>query len=95
MTLKQDVLPITELKNHTAELVRQVAEEGRTVVITQNGKAKAVMMDVDAYDRWQAALALLKIVAQGEADVRAGRTLSHRDAVRRAAAAVERAGKHA
>ena len=65
MELKRDVKPITYLKNHTADLVRDVADEGRTVMITQNGEAKVVIMDVETYDRWQSAMTLLKDAGAG------------------------------
>jgi prevent-host-death family protein len=95
MDLKQDVKPITYLKNRTADLVREVTEEGRTVMITQNGKAKVVVMDVELYDRWQAAMALLKILAHAEHDVVAGRTVSQPTAFGRAAAAIKSAARGA
>jgi prevent-host-death family protein len=90
MSLKQSVKPITYLKNHTADLVRDVSE-GRSVMITQNGEAKVVVMDIDTYGRWRDAMALLKLVAQGEADVASGQTVSQKEALERAAAAIERA----
>jgi prevent-host-death family protein len=95
MDLKQDVKPITYLKNRTADLVREVSEEGRTVVITQNGKAKVVVMDVELYDRWQAAMALLKILAHSERDVATGRTVSQETAFTRAAAVIKSATRDA
>ena len=76
MSLKDQVKPITYLKNRTADLVREVTESGRSVVITQNGEAKVVVMDVEAYDRWRDAMAMLKILAQSQGDVEAGRTVS-------------------
>lgn len=69
-------MPITRLKNEAAELIRTVTEEGRTLLVTQNGTAKVVVMDAAEYDRTQQALALLKMIAQGEADLAAGRTSS-------------------
>jgi prevent-host-death family protein len=91
MSLKANVKPITYLKNHTADLIRDVSEEGRTVTITQNGQAKVVVMDVETYDRWRDAMALLKVLALSEADVSAGRVMSQKDAFKRAEAAVKRA----
>jgi len=91
MSFKESIKPITYLKNHTADLVRDVSKEGKAVVITQNGEAKVVVMDVETYGRWRDAMALLKLVAQGEADVAAGRTVPQKEALERAAAAIERA----
>ncbi|MEM7246646.1 MAG: type II toxin-antitoxin system Phd/YefM family antitoxin [Acidobacteriota bacterium] len=90
MGLKDDIRPITQLKNHTAELVREVGETGRPMVITQNGEARAVLMDVEVFDRWRDALALLKLGAQGQADIKRDRTVSQAEAFQRAREAVER-----
>ena len=91
MAGRREIKPITYLKNKTADLVREVCEDGKTVIITQNGEAKVVVMDVDTYDRWQDALAILKMVAQGEADVAAGRVVSQKKAIAAARAAIEQA----
>jgi prevent-host-death family protein len=88
---RANVKPITYLKNRTADVVRQVSEEGQTLTITQNGEAKVVVMDVEIYDQWQRTTALLKILAHAEADVDAGRTLSQADAFRRAETSLRRA----
>jgi len=88
MNLKRDVKPITYLKNRTAEVVEQVSE-GRTMVITQNGEAKMVVMGIDEYDRMQAALALLKIIQLSESDVRKGRTVSQEKVFQRVESIIE------
>lgn len=93
MPPRKDVRPITLLKSRTAELVREVSEEGRPITITQHGEAKVVVMDVETYDRWRTAMALLKALAQGEADVERGRTVKQADAFRRAQKALERAAR--
>lgn len=85
-----DVRPITYLKNHTTQLVDEVAAGGNPVVITQNGEARVVVMDAASYDRWREALALLKLLAQSESDIGAGRTVSHADAFARARGAIDR-----
>lgn len=89
MPRKSDVRTVTYLKNRAADLVREVNEEGRAITITQNGEAKVVVMDVEAYDRWRQAMALLKLLAQGEADARSGRTVKQPETLRRARAAIE------
>ena len=91
MNLRDDIKPITYLKNHTAELVRQVAENGRTVVVTQNGEAKVVVMDVGSYQRLMQSLSMLKLIARGEADFESGATVAQDEAFRRAEAAIARA----
>ncbi len=90
MPSRKDIRPITYLKGKTADLVREVSEGGRAITITQNGEAKVVVMDVETYDRWRAAMALLKVLAQGEHDVARGRTLSQAEAFRRARTNIDR-----
>lgn len=71
-----DVKPITYMKTHAAELVDRVNEKRSPVVITQNGEPRAVVMDVETYERTQDALILLKLIAQSEEDLRKGKWLS-------------------
>jgi prevent-host-death family protein len=95
MKLKEDVQPITYLKNKTAELVERISGHGRSVVITQNGKAKVVVMDVELYDRWREAMALLKILASSEAEVLAGRVLEPEEVWKAAEKMIAGAGEDA
>jgi prevent-host-death family protein len=85
MGLKRAIRPITDLKNHTAELVDEVARERHPLVITQHGEAKAVLMDMASFDRWHDTLALLKILALGQRQVETGRTLSQEATFKRVA----------
>ncbi len=91
MGLKDSIQPITYLKNHTADLVRRVADEGGPVIITQNGRAKVVVLDVEMYDQWREATTLLKILAMSEASARAGRVRRQSDVFRRAKEVIRKA----
>jgi prevent-host-death family protein len=71
-----DVKPITYMKTHSAELVAAVNEKRSPVVITQNGEPRAVVVDIETYERTQDALMLLKLIAQSEDDLRKGKWLS-------------------
>ena len=87
-----NVRSITDLKNRTKELDREVSDGGQSVVITQNGQAKVVVMDVEQYDRLQDTLAMLKILAQSQESLtRTGRTYSSAEVRRRAKAVLDRA----
>jgi prevent-host-death family protein len=89
-----NVRPITDLKNRTKELVREVAEGGRPVVITQNGRPKVVVMAVEQHDRLQDTLALLKLLAQSqESLVKTRRVYSTTEVRRRARVALVKAAK--
>ena len=73
MNLQDDIQPVSYLKSHTAHLLRQVNETHRPVIITQNGMARAVLQDPESYESMQNAFLILKLMAQGEADIRTGR----------------------
>ena len=75
MRIDHDIRPVTYMKTNAAELLRSVGESRRSVVITQSGKPKGVLMDFATYQELREATLLLRLVAQGEADVRDGRTV--------------------
>ena len=74
MRIEHDVRPVTYMKTRAAELLRSVGESRRPVVITQSGEPKGVLMDFASYQELRRATLLLRLVAQGEADGREGRT---------------------
>lgn len=76
MGLRKEIRPVTYLKTRAAELLSQVNESRRPVVITQRGEPKAVLQDPESYERMRSALGMMKLLAQGEADVRAGKAVS-------------------
>lgn len=75
MNIKEDIRPITVLKNRAADLLAQVNETQRPIVITQNGVPRAVLQDPESYERMRRAVGMLKLLAQGEEEVRARRTV--------------------
>ncbi len=74
MKLSESVKPISYLKSHTAEVLRDVSEGQRTMVITQHGEARAVLQDIASYEQTQESLALLKMLAQSSKSIREGRS---------------------
>ncbi|MDR1107393.1 MAG: type II toxin-antitoxin system Phd/YefM family antitoxin, partial [Treponema sp.] len=49
INLVKDIKPISYVKAHTADVFKQIEEKNNPVVITQNGEAKAVLMNVNYY----------------------------------------------
>lgn len=76
MKLSTNIKPISYLKAHTAEVVRNLEEGGNPLVITQNGEAKMVIQDVRSYEQKEEVLALLKILAMGNKDAQEGKGVS-------------------
>ena len=67
-----DIKPVTYLKAKTADLLDQINDTRRPVIITQNGEPRAVLQDPKSYEEMRNALGLLKLLAQGEEDIRKG-----------------------
>ena len=66
MKLSQSVKPISYLKQNTAEAIKEVHENHNSIVITQNGEAKVVILDIAEYEQDQESLALFKMLAQSK-----------------------------
>lgn len=83
MRYSSQVKPISYLKANAAEVLTNLAEQRQTLVITQNGEAKAVLQDIASFEETQETLALLKILALGNQDVAAGKIKPVADVVAR------------
>ena len=75
MKISQDIQPVSYLKSHSADILKQVNETHRPIVITQNGEPKAVLQDTESYENMRNAIGLLKLLSMGEEDIRTGNTL--------------------
>ncbi len=63
MKLSQAVKPISYLKAHASQVVRDLSQNRGTYVITHNGEARAVLQDIESYEETQESLAMLKMLA--------------------------------
>jgi prevent-host-death family protein len=78
MKLTDDIRSVTELKRKTREILDQVRQTGRPVVLTVNDKADAVLMDARTFEKHLSASNAARLLARAEEDVRSGRTRSMR-----------------
>jgi prevent-host-death family protein len=83
MKLSTRIKPISYLKAHAADVVRDLAERREPLIITQNGEAKMVVQDVASYEQTQETLALLKILALGMRQIEEGRVRPASDVIDR------------
>ncbi|HSO61163.1 MAG TPA: type II toxin-antitoxin system Phd/YefM family antitoxin [Desulfobacterales bacterium] len=83
MKLSRQIRPISYLKAHAAEIVRNLAEQQEPMVITQNGEAKVVIQDIESYEQTQHTIALLKILALGMRQVEEGNVLPAENVIKR------------
>jgi prevent-host-death family protein len=73
MQLSTQIKPISYLKSHTAQIVKDLAASRKPMVITQNGEATLVVIDVKSYEERENTLALLKLLALGNREIEQGK----------------------
>ena len=77
----EDIIPIAELKANMSEIVRELDERPRPLVVTLNGKPAAVVMSPKEYDRLVYQSRFVSAINEGLADTEAGRTYDGEQAV--------------
>ena len=75
----EDILPLSELEGHASEVVEGLRARGRPMVITQGGKAAAVLISPEEYDRLNYEAHVVAAIEQGLADADAGRVVDDED----------------
>ena len=73
MKPSESIKPISYVKAHASELIRDISNNRKTLVITQNGEAKAILQDIKVFEQTQESLALLKILAMSTKSLKEGR----------------------
>lgn len=81
LNLKQDIRPISYIKANAADVMNYVNERKSPIVITQNGEARAVLIDVESYQSMQNAFALLSVFKIAEDEYHSGEVESLDDVV--------------
>jgi len=79
MNITSDIKPVTYLKSKAADLLNQINKTRHPVIITQNGEPRVVLQDPESYANMRHAIGLLKLISQGENDLRNGRVRPQED----------------
>ena len=79
MNIINDIKPITYLKSKAADLLNQINDTHRPVIITQNGEPRAVLQDPVSYENMRNAIGILKALSQGESDIKNGKIKSQKE----------------
>ena len=72
MTRIPEIIPVSELRQDTASVLGRLRASHSPIVITQRGKAAAVLVSIDSYERDQRERELLRALTRGEAEIKAG-----------------------
>ncbi len=66
------IVPISDLRQDATNIVKRVATSREPVFITQRGRAAAVIVGMETYERTQHELEILRLLARGEKEIEAG-----------------------
>ena len=72
MNYTESIKPVSYVKVNIAKIIRQLNEGQEPMIVTQNGEAKAVFIDIKQYEQIQETLAILQLVAQGDKSLAKG-----------------------
>jgi len=64
------IIPITDLRQDAASALKRLKSSRQPVVITQRGRAAAVLLSLEAYERSEHERQLLQLLARGEQEIR-------------------------
>jgi prevent-host-death family protein len=73
MSKVPDIVPISDLRQDAANVLGRVKKSRQPVVITQRGRAAAVMLSIDEYEKGEHEREILKLLVQGDREIAAGR----------------------
>ncbi len=68
-----NIIPVTDLRQDAASVLRRIRHSKQPVVITQRGRAAAVMLSTEAYERAEHELQLLRLLVRGDKEIAAGK----------------------
>ncbi|MDR1976625.1 MAG: type II toxin-antitoxin system Phd/YefM family antitoxin [Campylobacteraceae bacterium] len=77
INLKYGIKPISYIKTNATEALNYINECKSPIIITQQGVARGVLMDVESYQALIDSVAMMKLVQAAKEDIKAGRTHSH------------------
>lgn len=66
-----DIIPVSDLRQDAAGVIKRAADTEEPVFITQRGRPAAVMLSTKRYARTQRELEILRLLARGEAEIEA------------------------
>lgn len=76
MNITTDIKSVTYFKANAAEILTDLNENRRPLIITQNGEPKAVIQDPESYEAMKNAIGILRLITQGEQEIKDGEVTS-------------------
>ena len=67
-----EIIPITDLRQDSSAVLKRVRASRQPLIITQRGRAAAVLLSVEEYERGETERQILRLLARGEKEIAAG-----------------------
>jgi prevent-host-death family protein len=67
-----NIIPVSDLRQDTAKLLKKLKNTKETLIVTQRGRAAAVIMSVDAYEKSEHEKEILRLLAKGDREIELG-----------------------
>jgi len=68
-----NIIPVSDLRQDTAKLLKQLKKSKEPLIITQRGRASAVIIGVDAYEESEHEKELLRLLLRGDREIETGK----------------------
>ena len=72
MSKLSNIIPVSDLRQDAAKLLKQLNKSKDPFIITQRGRAAAVMIGVEAYERSEHEKEILRLLAKGDREIELG-----------------------
>ena len=67
-----NILPISDLRKDAAKVLKKLRDNKEPIIITQRGRAAAVIIGVEAYEKSEHDKELLRLLARGDKEIEIG-----------------------
>jgi prevent-host-death family protein len=84
-----DIIPVSDLRQDTANIMKRLQDSREPLIITQRGRAAAVMISVEAYKQSEHDKELLRLLAKGDREIEIGQGYNMNDVLAEADALLD------
>lgn len=75
--LEEDIQPLSEFRSRVAHYLEKIKKDKRPLIITQNGKSAAIVLDVSVYEKMMDKLEVIQDIELAESQINSGQQLLH------------------
>ena len=67
-----NIIPVSDLRQDAANILKKLKQNKEPLIITQRGRATAVLIDVQTYEKSEHEKEILRLLAKGEREIEIG-----------------------